>query len=291
MEGGADPSGVRVASLHVYSVKSLGGVTVPDGWLGPCGLEDDRRWLVTDPDGGFLTQRQVARMALVAVTRRPGGLVLSLPREGTGQGTGQGGLDVAIPPADGRRVTVRVWRDSVPAVDAGDGAAAWLTAALGRPCRLAYLHDTGARPADPAYAPAGSTVGFADGFAVLVATGASLAALNAELPAPVPMDRFRPNLVLAGVPAWAEDTWRLIAVGPALLRIVKPCSRCVITTIDQATASVPDPREPLRTLGRLRRAKGGVMFGQNAAVVRPGRIAVGDAVTVLERGPSNLLPE
>jgi uncharacterized protein len=279
---GGESSGARVAALHVYSVKSLGGVALPDGWLNPCGLEDDRRWLVVDPDGGFLTQRQIARMALVAVVRRAGGLVLSLP--------GHGARDVPVPPADRRPVTVRIWHDSVPAVDAGDGAAAWLTAALGRPCRLVYLHDTDARPADPAYAPAGSRVGFADGFAVLVTTGASLAALNADLPEPVPMDRFRPNLVLEGVPAWTEDTWRLIAVGQALLRIVKPCSRCVMTTIDQKTADSPDPREPLRTLARTRRARGGVMFGQNAAVVQPGRIAVGDPVTVLERGPSNLVP-
>ncbi|GBQ91209.1 hypothetical protein AA13595_3061 [Gluconacetobacter johannae DSM 13595] len=274
--------GLRVTALHVYPVKSLGMVPVAQGWLGPCGLDDDRRWLVVDPDGGFLTQRQIARMALVAVGRQPGGLTLALP--------GQGTLAVDVPPADAARRPVRVWRDTVPAVDAGPAAAGWLSAALGRPCRLVYLHDTDARPADPAYAPPGATVGFADGFAALLATLESLAALNDALPAPVPMDRFRPNIVVSGAPAWAEDEWRLVAVGQAVLRIVKPCSRCVVTTIDQQTARIPDPGEPLQTLSRTRRTRGGVMFGQNTAIIRPGRIAVGDPVTVLERGPSNLLP-
>ncbi|MBM9401987.1 MOSC domain-containing protein [Gluconacetobacter azotocaptans] len=274
--------GFRIAALHVYPVKSLGMIPVTQGWLGPCGLDDDRRWLVVDPDGRFLTQRQIARMALVAVGRQPAGLTLAL--------AGQGTLAVDVPPAESARRPVRVWGDTVPAVDAGAAAADWLSAALGRPCRLVYLHDTGARPADPAYAPPGSTVGFADGFAALLATTESLAALNDALPTPVPMDRFRPNIVISGAPAWAEDEWRLLAIGSAVLRIVKPCSRCVMTTIDQQTAHIPDPREPLQTLSRTRRAKGGVMFGQNAAILHPGRIAVGDPVTVLERGPSNLLP-
>lgn len=280
----ASPTAVgRVVALHVHPVKSLGGIAVADGRLELCGLEDDRRWMVTDPDGGFLTQRQVARMALVTVARGAGGgLVLAL--------AGHGAQAVVRPPADGARRTVRVWADSVPAVDAGDAAAAWLTGALGRPCRLVYLHDVAARPADPAFAPPGATVGFADGFAVLVASRESLAALNRDLPSPVPMDRFRPNLVLEGAAPWAEDRWRLLAVGEALLRLVKPCSRCVVTTIDQQTAERPDPREPLATLARTRRAWGGVMFGQNAVVARPGRVAVGDAVRVLEEGPSNLVP-
>ncbi|MFT8422618.1 MAG: MOSC N-terminal beta barrel domain-containing protein [Gluconacetobacter sp.] len=281
----ADPAAgapvARVAALHVHPVKSLGGLAVAAGMLGPCGLEDDRRWMVTDPDGGFLTQRQVARMALVTVARDPGGLVLAL--------AGQGAHAVALPPVDGARRMVRVWKDSVPAVDAGDAVAGWLSVALGRPCRLVYLHDAGARPADPAFAPAGATVGFADGFAVLVASRESLGALNRDLPTPVPMDRFRPNLVLEGATPWAEDGWRLLAVGEALLRIVKPCSRCIMTTIDQKTAEIPDPREPLATLARTRRARGGVMFGQNAVVVRPGRVAGGAAVRVLEEGPSNLV--
>ncbi|MBB2203935.1 MOSC domain-containing protein [Gluconacetobacter takamatsuzukensis] len=272
----------RVVALHVHPVKSLGGIAVAEGRLGPCGLEDDRRWMVVDPDGRFLTQRQMPHMALVGVARGPGGLVLAR--------AGLGAHAVARPPADGARRMVQVWKDSVPAVDAGDAAAAWLGAALGRPCRLVYLHDTGARPADPAFAPPGATVGFADGFAVLLASRDSLDALNRDLPAAVPMDRFRPNLVLEGAAPWAEDGWRLLAVGAALLRIVKPCSRCIVTTIDQQTAEIPDPREPLATLARTRRARGGVMFGQNAAVVRPGRIAVGDQVRLLEEGPSNLVP-
>ncbi|WP_246376286.1 MOSC domain-containing protein [Gluconacetobacter aggeris] len=286
MQDRTDPAAgacvARVVALHVHPVKSLGGIAVSAGLLGPCGLEDDRRWMVTDPDGAFLTQRQQARMALVTVARGTDGLVLAME--------GHGAHAVARPPVDGTRRIVRVWKDSVPAVDAGDAAAAWLGAALGRPCRLVYLHDTGARPADPAFAPPGATVGFADGFAVLLASRASLDALNRDLPSPVPMDRFRPNLVLEGAAPWAEDGWRLLAVGEALLRVVKPCSRCIMTTIDQRTAESPDPREPLATLARTRRARGGVMFGQNAVVVRPGRIAVGDGVRVLEEGPSNLLP-
>jgi uncharacterized protein YcbX len=134
---------------------------------------------------------------------------------------------------------------------------------------------------------------FSDGFPVLLANMASLDALNAALPQPIGMSRFRPNIIVTGAAAWAEDRWLRIRIGAVLFRVAKPCARCAVTTVDQVTGERPDKSEPLRTLGRIRRTAGGVMFGQNLIPDGPGRIAVGDSVEILEVGESNvrLLPE
>ncbi len=201
-----------------------------------------------------------------------------------------GGVHVPAPAPDAPRGQVTVWRSTLPATDAGDAAAHWLSAVLGQPCRLVYMHDTGARPINPAYAAAGETVSFADGYPVLLTSLGSLDDLNGRLARPVPISRFRANIVVGGAAAWAEDCWRLVRIGEAVFRVVKPCDRCTVTTIDQQTGLRPDRTEPLRTLGRFRHDGRGIMFGQNLVPTILGRIATGDPVEVLDAGAPNVVP-
>ena len=154
-----------------------------------------------------------------------------------------------------------------------------------------WLHDPSRRPIDRRHAPDGGTVSFADGFPALLATRASLDDLNRRLAAPVPMARFRPNLVVEGADPWDEDRWRRLRIGDATFSVARPCQRCAVTTVDPLTGERPDPTEPLRTLATFRRdAGGGVMFGQNLLPETGGRLRVGDAVEILERGPPNVSP-
>jgi uncharacterized protein YcbX len=242
--------------------------------------------MVVDESGRFLTQRQHPRMATLLAATTPAGLLLT---DAAGET-----LEVATPHDGAPTLSVTVWRDVVRSRVAGPAADAWLSERLGVACTLVHLGDTTARAIDPAYAPSGGSVSFADGFPLLLASAASLADLNARLASPIPIGRFRPNVVVEGGLAWDEDCWRVVRTGEAVFRVAKPCERCIVTTIDPATGERPDKTEPLYTLGRFRRdLRGGVMFGQNLIPERLGRIRVGDPVEVLERGPPNveLAPE
>ena len=222
--------------------------------------------MLVDADGRNVTARQQPRMLLITPHPRDDGLHLTAP--------GAAPLDVAIP--TGPAVDVRVWADKVAAVPAADEVHAWFSSALGTPLRLVYLGDPTQRPTDPAYGLDEDVVSLADGFPLLLATEESLAAVG-ELT----MIRFRPNLVVAGAPAWAEDGWRRVRVGEATFRVVKGCSRCVLTTIDPDT--VERGPEPLRTLAAIRRWGGKVWFGVNLVPETPGAVLrVGDPVEVLE---------
>ena len=271
-----------VSEIHIFPVKGLAGSTPPGAAVEPWGLQHDRRWMVVDETGRFLSQRVLPRMALIRAEPAAGGLALSYP--------GARAIHVPVPGAGAAQCQATVWRSTLPASDAGEAASAWLRAVLGQPCRLVHMHDTGARPINPAFAPAGETVSFADGYPVLLTSLGSLGDLNGRLARPVPISRFRANIVVGGAPAWAEDCWRLIRIGEATFRVVKPCDRCTVTTIDQQTGLRPDRTEPLRTLGRFRHDERGIMFGQNLIPSVTGRIAVGDAVEVLDSGAPNVVP-
>jgi uncharacterized protein YcbX len=262
---------MRLAEIRIYPVKSLRGDAHASAAVEPRGLAGDRRWLVVDEADCFLTQRELPHMATVAARNEPGGLTLSTP--------GRPPIFVPIPPPDAAPRQVTIWRDTVEAVPAGPEAESWLTGALGEPCSLVYQANPTARPVNPAFAAPGDVVSFADGYPLLATTTASLEDLNARLPAPVPMPRFRPNLVIEGAAPWAEDHWRRIRVGAALFRTPKPCDRCSIPSIDQETGLRPDPEEPLRTLKTFRRdATGRVLFGVNLVPETLGIIRVGDKV-------------
>lgn len=198
---------------------------------------------------------------------------------------GMSTLALTLEPASGElehRIPVRIFDDDARGAVVGAEADRWFKRFLGVDCRLVYMPDDVVRPVDPRYAQSDDRVGFADGFPLLLLSEASLADLNSRLPEPVTEDRFRPNLVVSGADAFAEDGWRRLRLGGVGLRVAKPCSRCAITTVDQATGE--RGKEPLRTLDGYRRVGSKVMFGQNLAHDEPGEIGVGDRLEVLERG-------
>ncbi|MCP9959966.1 MOSC domain-containing protein [Streptomyces sudanensis] len=269
-----------LSSLHVHPVKALGGFAPAQAAVEPWGLAGDRRWMIADRDGRAVTQRQRAELAPLSAEPLPGGGVrLSAP--------GRAPLDVPVPDPAGGTVAVEVFGTKIDAVPAGPEPDAWFGDHLGADVRLVHMDDPARRrPIAPAYARAGETVSFADGFPLLVTTTASLDALNALVAegdhadeGPLPMERFRPNLVVGGTAAWEEDRWARIAVGDVVFRVAKPCGRCVVTTTDQRTGV--RGREPLRTLARHRRIDGKAVFGQNLVPESTGTLRVGDPVRVL----------
>ncbi|GAA2429680.1 MOSC domain-containing protein [Streptomyces glaucus] len=270
----------RLRSIHVHPVKALRGPALRECAVEPWGLAGDRRWALIDDGGRVVTQRRQPRLALAAAEPLPGGGVrLSAP--------GMRPLTVPVPRPAGT-VPVEIFRDRIEAVPAEDAAAhAWCSACLGTGVRLVHLDDPAVRrPVDPQYALPGETVSFADGYPLLLTTTASLDALNSLIAqgrhadeGPVPMNRFRPGVVVAGTAAWAEDGWSRVTIGEVAFRVAKRCGRCVVTTTDQGTAE--RGREPLHTLGLHRRLDGALVFGLNLVPCSRGTIRVGDPVTVL----------
>ncbi|WP_269856312.1 MOSC domain-containing protein [Streptomyces sp. RPT161] len=270
----------HLSALHIYPVKSVGGLTLGEAAVEPWGLAGDRRWLLVDGTGRFLTQRQLPRLTLIQAESLPdGGIRVSAP--------GMAPLEVAVPEPVGT-AAVQIWRDKVEAVPAAPEAGAWFSTFLDSQVALVHLDDPARRrPIDPDYARPGETVSFADGYPLLLTSTASLDALNTLISGgrfpdegPLPMDRFRPNAVVTGTEPWAEDGWRRVRIGEVSFRVVKPCSRCIVTTTDQRTAR--RGREPLRTLAEHRRFGDKLVFGQNLIPEHPGTVRVDDPFSVLE---------
>lgn len=270
------PPALTLSALTLYPVKSCAGIPLQRAVLDRRGLAGDRRWMLVDASGRFITQRDQPELALIRTQWDGAALTLSAGGER---------CRVAVPGAGARRCQVTVWNDCVDACDAGEYPARWLRRHTGLACRLVYMPESTRRAVDARYARNGDTVGFADGFPLLLISQASLDDLNARLPAPVPMDRFRPNLVVSGCTPFAEDGWRRLRIGGVELDVVKPCSRCAIPGIDQATAR----RDPhiLRVLAGFRRRDGTVYFGQNLLHDGPGRLQLGDEVVVLDQLAAN----
>lgn len=262
---------VTLSGLHVYPIKSCAGIAVREWEVDLFGLRYDRRWMVVTPMGEFLTQREFPSLALVRVTIAAPHLRVTAP--------GAGELVTPLAPMGGRPIATRVWDDPVRAVAPDHQADAWFSDYLGFEVVLAYMPDHVVREVDRDYAPEGGQTGFADGFPFLLIGESSLADLNSRLATPLPMNRFRPNLVVSGSAPFAEDQWRRIRIGEIPMEVVKPCARCVVTTTDQATGKRAGD-EPLRTLATFRRQGNGVMFGQNVVHYASGRLVVGDGVTL-----------
>jgi len=284
----------RIRSLHIYPVKSCAGIDLAAAPVDRAGLRHDRRWMIVSAEGQFMTQRQWPRMALIGTALDASALTLSAP--------GQAPLRVALDES-GLSDTVEqvgVWRDTVAARQDTPAAADWLSTFLGTPCRLLKVDADARRPAKPEWVDGWRErhpdladafdgdhfFGFADGFPLLVANQASLDDLNQRLAArgvaPVPMDRFRPNIVVESDdwPAFEEDQTAVLRVGEVTLAFVKPCTRCSIPDIDQRTAEMH--AEPGRTLAGYRNLEIGVVFGQNAIVAAPAgaTLRVGDPAEI-----------
>jgi len=263
--------GCVVSELWVYPVKSCRGIALEHAAVGPRGIRWDRHWMVVDPAGRFLTQRQLPAMALIGTALAPDALWLDAPER----------LPLRVPyDACGERTPVRVWGDELRACTVSEDADRWLSAALGSPCRLVRFPDDAPRAVDSQYGRPGDETAFSDGFPLLLIGQGSLDDLNARLARPLPMRRFRPNVVVRGAPPYAEDDWRQVRIGGLGCRVVKPCSRCAITTVDPEHG-VRDGNEPLETLAGYRRRDGRVCFGQNVIPDGRGSLQVGDAVEVL----------
>lgn len=275
-------STISLTGLHLYPVKSLRGCSVPTASVDSLGLIGDRRFLVVDETGRFLTQRTHPRMALIATALDATHLTLSLPSSSSIR------ISRAPDPTAPLR-TVSVWKsENLRAEDCGEPVAAFLSDFLSVRCRLVRIGSAFTRPMLKASARPGDTVTFADAYPLLVISEASLADLNDRLIArreePLPMDRFRPNLVISGCPAFAEDTWPHLRIGAISFRAGGPCARCIMTTTDQLTGERTGP-EPLRTLATYRRDATDptdVNFGQNLIhETKSGTLSVGDTVQVL----------
>lgn len=270
---------MRVASIHVYPVKALRGLPASAVDVEPRGIAGDRRAMIVDADGVFVTQREVPALATIAVEEDGHGILLRGP---------SGTIRVA-PPKAGRRRRVRVWQDTVDALAGDEETDARLSEWTGQRVALVHMDDASRRRVDASWA-ADAETSFSDGFPLLVAGAASLEALNARIVArggvAVPMARFRPNLVVETDEPFAEDLWARIAVGDVELDLVKPCARCVVTTTDQETGHVAADNEPLATLAKFRRSRDrrapGVLFGWNAVPRTSGGMHAGQAVEVVE---------
>ena len=263
---------MMVSALSLYPVKSMAGLDLPAVQLDRFGFAGDRRWMVVDENRRFLSQRELPAMALITATPTDVGLRLA---------SGDSAVLVSRPDAAVRGLPVQVWEDRVMAQDTGSEVADWLGEILGVRCQLVYMADDAYRYVDGIYARGGETVSFADGFPLLLISHASLEDLNSRLSAAVPMNRFRPNLVVQGSAAFAEDRWRRIRIGDTEFEVAKACSRCVMPSIDQATARKDS--EILRVLASYRRGEDRqTYFGQNLLYTGTGELRVGDNVEVLE---------
>ncbi|OUM08183.1 MOSC domain-containing protein [Pseudomonas syringae] len=268
---------LRLSSLYRYPLKSCKSESLQRASFDALGLAGDRRWMLVDESNGrFFTQRALPQMSQLSVLwNASGGVTLSAP--------GFVPLDVAVPldvEASLRGVTV--WRDSLQVPDAGDAAAEWVSRLIGKPTRMVYMPVERARRMPGGYGRDDGQVNFADGFPLLLIGQGSLDDLSVRLGRPMEMQRFRPNLVIEGAEAFAEDRWKRIRIGDIEFRLLKPCARCILTTIDPATGERSPDREPFATLKTYRQVEGDVLFGQNMVNEGAGELHVGMSVEVLE---------
>lgn len=268
-----------VTELNIYPIKSCMGIARQSVEVTVRGLLHDRQWMLVGDNGIALTQRDFSKMALIKVDiiddddvwlklSAPGAPDFQLSKKEDSNGRAAMGVEV--------------WDHKCQAVDQGEAVAQWFSAYLGTTCRLVQMNSDFVRSIDPQYVVApDDQVNFQDEFPLLVISEASLADLNSRLSEQLPMNRFRPNLVVSGCEAFAEDTWDVIEIDDVKFSVVKPCARCVITTIDQTTAT--RGVEPLRTLARYRGIGNKVMFGQNLIHHRPGTLHRGSELKVLSK--------
>ncbi len=263
-----------VTEINIFPVKSLGGISVAASHCTARGLQYDRRFMVIDDHHQFLTQRDHPLMATIKTAIDGDLLILSSPFDDC--------VSVPLAPRPLPTRTVTVWSSHVHAHTVSADADHWLRDYLGNDARLVYMPDTAERRVSPDYAKNGEIVSFADGYPLLIASEESLADLNAKIVAgggaAVPMNRFRANVVVRGCDAFAEETWGHFQIGEASFRGVKPCTRCQVTTTDQASGEVRGP-EPLRTLATYRDSPKGVRFGMNLLPVKLGMVRAGDALS------------
>lgn len=260
----------HIHSLYVYPIKSCQGIRVETAELVDTGFKYDRHWMLIDKQGRFLSQRQCADMARIKTHLGPETLSVSSDECNF--------LSIPIDSDNGKRTTVQIWSDTCEAAGVSAQVSEWFSDFLHTECDLVFLPHEIKRSIDKDYAQPGQSVGFADGFPLLILSLASIDMLNNQLQEKVDVDRFRANIVIDGCEAHAEDQWTQISVNDIDINLVKACSRCVIPSIHQQTAQKhPDL---LKTLASYRRQDGKVYVGQNAIHQTNGNISVGQTITI-----------
>ena len=261
---------LHLKSIHIYPIKGLRPVSLEEAHVEPRGLANDRRWMLTDSTGTFISQRQLPQLTWLSASITPEGLLVHAP--------GAPDLAVTFPGASAPRRTVSIWRDTVEAAGVTEKADQWFSTVLGQPCHLVYMDGAAVRTIDTDLSIDDTVVSFADGYPLLLTSEQSLADLNSRLEQPITMQRFGPNVVVAGADPFVEDHWREIQMGSVCFHVAKSCARCQVTTIDPVSATAG--KEPLRTLSTFRKRGSKVYFGENLIPRDQGTIRVGDPVTV-----------
>ncbi len=262
---------LQISELYIYPVKGLRGISVKETEAVEKGFRYDRRWLLTDKKGHFISQREVAALALIQTAVIGDSLVITY---------GDSSIMVPLNSANYSGITdkVQVWDDTVEANMVGINFNEWFSDVLNMKVSFYFMHENNKREVEKSHG-AQSTVSFADAYPYLVISQASLDDLNGKMDAPLPMNRFRPSIVVAGSAPFEEDSWQYFSAGDAIFRAIKPCSRCNVPTIDQATG-IPG-KEPLVTLSKYRRKANKAIFGMNAVLEKPGAVKVGDVISLL----------
>lgn len=258
-----------VSGIFIYPIKSLGGISLRQSKILPKGLVYDRRWMLIDDQGQFLTQRKFPVMALFKTFFSEDGQHIQLQFEN----------EQMLVPFDtsGNTFKANVWDDEVEVIEVGQSISAWFSRHMGFSCRLVAFPEAKPRPVDPDYAiEANNQTSLSDGYPILIIGQASLDDLNGRLAERVGIERFRPNIVFEGGRPFEEDTWKRFSIGKLAMAGVKLCARCVMTTIDQQTGTVG--KEPLATLSTYRKVGNKVLFGQNVIPLQVGLISVGDEI-------------
>ena len=265
---------LQLSQIWIYPVKSMSGIPVTSASVRPKGLEYDRRWMLIDEEGTFMTQRVHPKMALFKTSLSEDGLKIHFHTDT---------LNVPINTTEGAVIQSRVWNDPVVTQEVSPDHSRWVSERLGVSCRLVFFPEKNPRPVDPEYKIQDDHVSLADGYPFLIIGQASLDYLNSLLQHPLPINRFRPNFVFTGGEPHEEDTWRNFVIGGNKFAGVKPCSRCIMTTIDQDKGE--KGVEPLPTLARYRKVNNKIQFGQNVIALEYGQVSVGDEITVHTRQP------
>jgi uncharacterized protein len=267
---------LTVSQLYIYPIKGIAGIQCTEAIVTPKGLAWDRRFMLVDQQGQFITQREHPELTQFMPEIKGQELHIRLRQISDS-------VTIQTPHTYARAMMVWVWGAHVKARLVSNQVDQWFSEHLKKQVHLVYMPDTSRRSVPPEYAGQGQTVSFADAYPFLIATEASLQDLNSRLTTPVPMDRFRPNIVIAGdTPPWQDDHWRDVQIGSLQMRCVKPCARCIVITTDQTTGL--RSKEPLATLSTFRKVGNKVLFGQNTILVDKTQggalLRVGDAVQV-----------
>ncbi len=263
-----------LSEIFVYPIKSASGISLKESYVGEKGLKMDRRWMLVDEEGKFISQRTHPELSLISVNIENDGLRVKHKIKNYG--------DLFIPfEIDEEYIReVEIWNDKCQAVLVSNAADCWFSKVLGIPCQLVYMPDNSVRTVDQKYSSGDKTVGFADGFPFLLIGQSSLDDLNSKLEILISINRFRPNLVFKGGEPFIEDSWKEFKIGSVTFFPVKPCARCTIPTVNQETGD--KGKEPLVTLSSYRKKNNKVLFGQNLVHEGRGIIKVGDPLFLIE---------